>query len=337
MPILAKLRRLLVSNFIDARPQTLLLLLLGYLLTSWLLLRLCGEADLTAWPDFIYWVLVTASTVGYGDLSPVTAGGKWVVGLFVIPLGLSIFALAIGRVAAFLSDQWRKGVRGLKTLDCEDHILVLGWNDNRTLHLLDLLLWESRQAGRPTPVALCVTDDIENPMPDTIEFVKATSYTDELTMSRANIENARCIIIDNDDDNSTLTSALYCSARNPDAHLIAYFHDESLAALLKQHCPGAECAPSVAVEMLAKSAFDPGSSALHYDLLNVEHGQAQYSVNYPEGIDPASVEDVFWLFKECYQATLIAIKHGAEPLVLNPPLSDRFFPAACCTTSPRRG
>jgi len=49
----------------------------------------------------------------------------------------------------------------------------------------------------------------------------------------------------------------------------------------QQHCPEVECTPSVAVEMLAKSVFDPGSSLLHHDLLDVEEGQAQFSVELP--------------------------------------------------------
>lgn len=329
MPVLNALKRLLVRQFLHARFRHVVLMLLTYLTLSWLALRLCDEAELTAWPDFAYWIVVTASTVGYGDLSPVTDAGRWVVSLFVIPVGLSLFALIIGRAAAFLSDQWKKGVRGLKTLDCNDHILVLGWNEKRTLHLLRLLLRENEQTGVPRTIVLCVIADIENPLPDRIEFVRAAAYTDETAMERAAVSRACCILIDIEDDSSTLTAALYCQGRNPDAHLIAYFRDEALAALLKQHCPSVEVAPSVAVEMLAKSAFDPGSSALHHGLLSIEVSQTQYSVEYPASRPAIRLEDLFWLFKKRYQATLIGLGGGGGgPVALNPPLDTEVAPGS---------
>ena len=328
MPVLKTLKQLLLQNFIEARLQTLALALAVYLGLSWLALWLAGETQLIAWPNFFYWVVVTASTVGYGDLSPAGAAGRWVTILFIIPFGLGLFALTVGRVAAFISDHWKKGVRGLKTLDCNDHILVLGWNDKRTLLLLKLLLRENQQARQPGAIVLCVTDELENPMPERIEFIRASSYTDPEALARARLELARCVIIDNPDDNETMTAALYCNARNPDAHLIAYFRDESLAALLKQHCPKIECTPSVAVEMLAKSAFDPGSSALHHNLLNVEHGPSQYSAPYPENAAPATVEVLFERLKRRYQATLIGVGRDGGPININPPLDATVEPGA---------
>ena len=149
MLVLTRLRRLLVQNFLELRFHTFMSVLLFYFAASWLLLWLSGEQELTTWPDFFYWIVVTASTVGYGDLSPTTNSGRWVVSLLVIPLGLSLFALTIGRVAAFTSEQWKKGVRGLKTLETTGHILVLGWHGQRTLHLLKLLLFERGEQTAP--------------------------------------------------------------------------------------------------------------------------------------------------------------------------------------------
>ena len=50
-----------------------------YAVSSYWLLFAAGEVDLIADVDFLYWLAVTASTVGYGDLSPVTSAGKLVV------------------------------------------------------------------------------------------------------------------------------------------------------------------------------------------------------------------------------------------------------------------
>lgn len=329
MHLLFNFRSLFSRLLIDVKWYGILLGIAAYGGSSWGLLWLCGEADLITRSDFIYWLLVTASTVGYGDLSPVTTPGKYVVALFVIPFGLGLFGLAIGRVAAFVSHQWRKGVMGLKNLAIEDHILVIGWNGNRTLHLMKLLLNEIQTDQRERRLALCVRVEVENPMREEIGFVRVPAFTDDAGMDRAGIAKASCIIIDNPEDDVTMTTALYCSGRNPDAHIIAYFQDEQLGQILKQHCPNVECMPSVSVEMMAKAAADPGSSALHHELLAVNQGMTQYSMAYP-GKEEVAVRTLFNGLKEHFDATLIGVRSsGSGSIDVNPALDAQVRPG--CT------
>ncbi len=327
MPMIQKIRKLVLKHFIHMRWYSVVLALIVYAALCWILLRLSGEEALTQWPDFLYWLMVTGSTVGYGDMSPTTDAGKYITSIFVIPFGLSIFALIVGRVAAWISQQWHKGVKGLKAIHVSQHILVIGWHGERTMHLLKLLLRERNEANKQQVILLCVRADIDNPLPGQIEFVRVASFNKDVDMDRACVAEAAVIIVDNPRDDETMTTALYCHQRNPDNHLLVYFEDESLSKLLKQHCANVECTPSVAVEMLAKSAFDPGSSALHHDLLNVEDdGQAQYSVNVPELAQPLSVEQLFIGMKKHYNATFIGLANQLKQIELNPNLSTLLGP-----------
>ncbi|MGJ8680968.1 ion channel [Paraglaciecola sp.] len=324
----SKLRSLLQRVFAEMRWYSILITLVFYASSSWLLLRWAGETTLVEHTDFIYWLMVTGSTVGYGDLSPTTSAGKYLVAFYVIPLGLSIFALVLGRVATWVSNQWQKGARGLKSLDIEDHILVLGWNGHRTIRLLNLLIRERASIEDDPTIVLCVRADITNPLPGQIEFVKVATFSNDIDMDRACVEKARVVLMDNPEDDLTMTTALYCSQRNPKAQMVAYFNDESLVGLLQKHCPNVECTPSVAVEMLAKSAFDPGSSLLHHDLLDVYDGQAQYSVSIPSDLTPIKVERIFEHLKRHYRATLIGISKSDNNLniLVNPDLDLILYP-----------
>ena len=51
--------------------------------------------------DALWWSLATITTVGYGDVFPITAAGR-IVGGFTMVVGISTFAIITAKVAEFL-------------------------------------------------------------------------------------------------------------------------------------------------------------------------------------------------------------------------------------------
>lgn len=58
-------------------------------------------------PDSIYWAIVTLTTVGYGDITPVTVTGKIISSMIMI-LGYTIIAVPTGIVSATMIDTTKK-------------------------------------------------------------------------------------------------------------------------------------------------------------------------------------------------------------------------------------
>ncbi len=56
-------------------------------------------------PQSIYWAIVTLTTVGYGDVTPVTHMGK-ILASFIMLLGYSIIAVPTGIVTSSLAQEW---------------------------------------------------------------------------------------------------------------------------------------------------------------------------------------------------------------------------------------
>lgn len=56
--------------------------------------------------DSLWWAIVTLTTVGYGDVYPVTAGGRMFT-FFVLMVGLAIIAMPTGLIASALSEARR--------------------------------------------------------------------------------------------------------------------------------------------------------------------------------------------------------------------------------------
>lgn len=84
-----------------------LLALVLYLAALLLLLAFEGrapEAGIRTFWDAVWYSLVTITTVGYGDLSPVTVGGK-LVGILFLVVSAGLFAAVIGFAVSFFSEK----------------------------------------------------------------------------------------------------------------------------------------------------------------------------------------------------------------------------------------
>lgn len=93
--------------------------LFGTLLLLLCMTSLCAEAMYIAegrlqphvfgtLPNCLYWAIITLTTVGYGDATPVTAAGRIVAGITAI-MGLGLFALPVGIIAsAFVTEIHRR-------------------------------------------------------------------------------------------------------------------------------------------------------------------------------------------------------------------------------------
>lgn len=68
-------------------------------------------------PLSIYWAVITVTTVGYGDIVPATALGKFIATLMMI-LGYAIIAVPTGIVSVSLADAVRKGASGQACRNC---------------------------------------------------------------------------------------------------------------------------------------------------------------------------------------------------------------------------
>ena len=65
------------------------------------------ESEFATVPQAMWWAVVTLTTVGYGDVAPVTALGKFLAGIVMIS-GLGFFALPIGIIASGFMDEFRR-------------------------------------------------------------------------------------------------------------------------------------------------------------------------------------------------------------------------------------
>lgn len=65
------------------------------------------EATIVTFGDAIWWTLTTISTVGYGDLYPVTTGGRIVAGSLMVA-GIALLGVVTGSIASWFVENLRR-------------------------------------------------------------------------------------------------------------------------------------------------------------------------------------------------------------------------------------
>lgn len=86
-----------------------------------------GIGHIQTFGDALWWSLVTTTTVGYGDISPKTAGGR-VLAAFLMIVGIGFLGLLTGTIATYFIDQVSS--KEEVSLDNELKVLIKSRIDN---------------------------------------------------------------------------------------------------------------------------------------------------------------------------------------------------------------
>jgi len=284
--------------------SVLVLIALAHYSASYLGFVSAGESSLIQDGVFPYYYFTTVSTVGYGDLSPATEVGRTFFVAFVLPGGLTIFTIVLGKAIGSFSDYFRKKANGMGDFSkIEGATVIVGYHPQRTSKMVDEIA--AGDSGDQPNIILISTSDIAANAG--LRFVKAESLSNASDLKRAAIENADRIVVYADNDDLTLTAVLAARSLNRRAHLVCYFIDAEKASLLGDHCD-AEVIVSASVEMVARELTDPGSSELISDLVSAQGGVATFSIDVPENISSVARAAVTTELAERFGATLISVR-----------------------------
>ncbi len=107
--IISRVAKRLYARIAGLSWDTVLFMTVGHFAVSWGLMALVGDEKIASGEIFWYFYATTATTVGYGDYSPVTAAGRAITILWIMPGGIALFTTIIAKVVQQVSDKWRKG------------------------------------------------------------------------------------------------------------------------------------------------------------------------------------------------------------------------------------
>lgn len=317
MWVIGRLTRALARHVRRVSWLAVLLALLVHMGVTWALLVLAGESALVAPQAFPYYYMTTATTIGYGDLSPQTTAGRLIVAFLLMPGAVAFFAAVLAKTSASLASYLRRHLVGRMTYEqMRGHTVLVGWRGAASDRLVDLLLSDTATDDEGLVLVACELD--ENPRPEQMRFVAAGNYADSPVYARASLQGADRIIIHTPSDDQSLAAVLAVMAHAPNAHVVAHFEGPDALQLVRSHYPQVECTRPMSAEVIARAAQDPGSSIIALELLSTATGPTQFSVAMPTGIATSACQ-VARCFKDQSALFLGMRESDVAPVQINPP------------------
>ena len=205
-----------------------LLLLLSFITTTWLFWLYEKEVnpEIKSTGDVIWWWLVSSTTVGYGDISPITPQGR-IAGAITIIIGIYCYTNFIALTADKLHGVINRDRLGMAQITFEDHIVICEYTAFAD-ELLQVLPDYKELAPRE---AVVVTDLVGvNPYPQ-YHFVRGVPIS-PTSLQQANIQKAAYIFVFSnvrfqEPDLKTLHTVSRIQALNNKAKIFVEMHNPS--------------------------------------------------------------------------------------------------------------
>lgn len=273
-----------------------------------------------------WWALVTLSTVGYGDVVPVTWMGR-LVGSVIILGGVVTLSLLTATIASIFIETKFRQERGLEPVKVSQHILVLGWSEEG-VSLLDQLL---KRLPDDIPVVLVnkqppeQMEALQDRYPANAPIYLRGEYYREEVLFKANVRQAiRAIILAERQpeetaiqvDQRTLVTALTLKAINPKIRILAELRrPENRTSLERAGAEEVLVRGQYDSSLLAGAIASPAVFRIFTNLLTGE-GHNLWSVEIPVDFHGRPLWELAAHLLEEHQSLLIAIYTEARALSL---------------------
>jgi voltage-gated potassium channel len=183
--------------------------------------------------DCFYYAVVSLSTTGYGDITPVSPDARLVNVLIITPARVLFLIILVGTTLEVLTDQYRNSLRVSRwRRKLKDHVIVCGYGTKGRAAVAALLETGYEKAR------IVVVENSEAAVRQAVAnglVVVDGSATRSAVLLDADVKNSKAVIIATDSDEASVLITLTVRQLTAgQVRIIAAVREQENAALLKQ-------------------------------------------------------------------------------------------------------
>lgn len=220
----------------------------------------------TSFWDVVYFAMVTITTVGYGDIVPVTARARLIDAFYVTPIRIFIWFIFLGTAYQFVFQKFMEGYRMARLeRHLNDHIIICGYG-----HIGRMAAQELVNKGKP-PEDIVVVDTTHQSVEEAVESGFTAFRGDaskEEILKRIGLDKAHVVISSPGRDDTNVLIVLTVRQLCPTVRIISSVKEEENVKLLKQAGADVIVSPSTVGGFMMADAVDrPRTVEYLYDLM----------------------------------------------------------------------
>ncbi|MCO6459157.1 MAG: ion transporter [Pirellulaceae bacterium] len=284
-----------------------------------------GEAAFTLERSF--WFSVYSLLAGEPIPAPPDTLGGRVVAVFVMFMGLTIFAMLTGTVSAFMVDRLQSEGHSVDWEHLHGHIIVCGWNSKA-----EIIVREYRASHvSETPIAVIAQLDHQPQLPPDAHrqaWFLNDDFTRVTALQKAGIDRAStCIILsdmsqgrsEQDADARTILAALTVEKLNPHVYTCAELLNGDYASHLQMgHVNDYVVSGEYSAYMLAQAAMNRGLVEVITELMTYQRGNGFYRLALPAAWHGKTFQEAFETLKRRHNVILVGVQPRGGKMQVNP-------------------
>lgn len=279
-----------------------------------------ANPEFSTFGDSIWWALVTMSTVGYGDMVPLSLPGRVVASITMIGGPLLLVSL-VGSMALIVYEEWRRVVKGMSNVVSKKHVIICGWNPRSSDAVDELRL---SHKFKKCPITI-IDDKIDTkPVDDSMVSFVHGNPANTAVLEQANTKEANFAIVFAEDaspvaDQKTALTVLAIKNLNSSIQSCAELNDsKNEPHLIRAGCDVVINTGDLTSKLLALSIENSAINKVVSELVSRKRGNEVYRVKVPSKYSSKSFQDAFQSLKQSHNVIVVGIETGGKSMI-NPP------------------